>query len=240
LTTNYLVVVVVVVCMTDTILSETVVLKRRESAHNENNVATNLRFSELHDHYGETVAVEVAKAKAGGFESFLNYETDVYSSEPGITLPTHIVDDYDMYPGEKYRFKVTESKSDKAEKEEEFVDDITVIDRVEPKTDVNREDGISNSVWSKKTHDYLKDNDTVVYENLRTGDKAIVTPSRYSDRPEVSFVKEVRNKLNVEIDDTIEIRGQIDEEETESDEDKIDEIHDMVSELYDAYQNNND
>jgi hypothetical protein len=242
ITHTFLVVVVVVVAMAEKILSENVVLRRVKTAQNENNVRAQYRFDELRDYNGEMVDVRVEEYNQNKSKEIANYETKVYETEPGITLRKSVIESNDLKPGSSVRFTIHELPED--EPAQDFVDNASVIGRCEAIADQTTSDGLDARLYSGAVCNWLNEKQKlVVYRNTRTGLEVSQTAKPYKESKAFSFPAKAREEIQAKPGDCIEIL-KIEtrpNENTGSDFDEIKEVvesmHDMVQELYDAYEN---
>lgn len=95
------------------------------------------------------------------------------------------------------------------------------------------------STAAKEYLDSMGGEATLIFRNTRTGMEATGTSHSNYTRPTdyVHFPQTTRKMINTSPDDIIDILcpEQSDEEDAELNEEKIEEMHDMISEMYDAY-----
>jgi len=207
---------------------KTVTLKRDEDSHNRQNVYHRVYVDGTGVDKGQDIFV---RASCGEWSS--GWECSVYNTEVAITLPKRKIEQGKLRPGESVKFEIYEVQ------DFELVESDSVIGRANAQK--NGAGKVSCRLNSKDVYKYIESeggNAKIECENLRTQKTTTYRSKSHSNKENgnyrFSFPKEVRNELDAQPDDLIEIRSIDDEKELEQDE-KIDEIYSMVSEMYDAY-----
>jgi len=214
------------------------VLRYHDNAYNSQNVQCQIRKRDLN--LDEHKSIDVTVSDANGEHKIADYRTDTYGNGSGFTLPTNIIESNELVPGQKVKISLYEYEdtTDTDETEDEFVDDGYVLDRVEAVSDSSATDNVDSRLRSEKVHRYLGGlSKEFAFKNVQTGKTATATVSPNNERNTFTFPHQVREAIEVSPDDLIEIRLPESENDELSTSEKIDEIHEMISELYDAYTN---
>lgn len=176
------------------------------------------------------------------------FHTKTDKKAKAINIPKNEVDEnQELKPGISVNVKMYETLSpdELAERENnQTVQNISgskVISRVEAVADESNSDGIHSILRSAPAAKYISENEItrVKFRNLDKNEEAFgITHTDYSTNGKIAFPHRVRKLIDVEPGDLIELVD-VDGNNTRL-ENKVEEIHDMVSEMYTAYLNNKD
>jgi hypothetical protein len=240
-----LVVVVVVVAMAEKgnqIASFDAVLRYHEGAHNENNVYTQLQpDAELPSK--EPVLVSLTRTTNDGVMHICDYETKTYTDGTGFTLKTAIINEHDINPGQRIHVEVYEAVQEQTSANGGgtiLEDDAGVIDRPPAISAPSNSDGVDSRLTSEAVYDFLDgDKMYLPIKNCRTGNTTEALFKQNNNDHEISFRMQDRRAVDAQPGDLIQIsKPTVKENSTEATlEQKVDELHEMVSELHAAYQN---
>jgi hypothetical protein len=207
---------------------KTVTLKRDEDSHNRQNVYHRIYLDGTGVDKSQDIFVN---ASCGEWSS--EWECSVYDTELAITLPKRKIEKGKLRPGESVKFEIYEVQ------EFDLVESDSVIGRANAQKSGGGD--VSCRLNSKDVYNYIESrggNAKIECENLRTQKITTYRSKSHSNKENgnyrFSFPKAVRNELDTQPDDLIEIRS-IDKEKKLDNDEKIEEIHSMVCEMYDAY-----
>jgi hypothetical protein len=216
----------------------TVPFTTRRLERKENNVGNQVPIGDLDIEKGERVFVEFYREKQNGSEFLDSYETSVYNSQKAISLRKETVVDNDLLPGMKCKVKIFEVSYDEA-----FVDDATVIDRVNAVADKSCSDGVDSRLYSQSAYEYLKDGSKPIkFRNVRTKSEYVFATHANESNNVISFPKTVRDKISAKDGDLIElIRPKTTSEQPNGDvEEQIREMHEAIMAMYNDYLDEKD
>lgn len=211
------------------------------------NVNNQMPVSDLDVSLGQEVFVELYIVTNAESESIAEYDTSVYSSGPRITLPRDVVKENNLRPGMKLRVMLWdfENKKSTTSNNREGEQDKIRLDTDTVGSDESNEDGLSSRLRSEAVCSYL-DKDIkkpLIYKNLSNGQQEEETVTQNKTRESFTFASHVRESLQVSEGDEIELLKPTNHDEqtelvkSEDTDEKVAEIHEMVSELYEAYKN---
>lgn len=152
-----------------------------------------------------------------------------------FNIPKRIIDKHGIRPGHNVKMNIFETigvEDDEAASNGYIIGRTTAVKG-------SAQDGCSSSLSNKSASDYINKSGTVVkFRNLETGKEALGESHSDLAHNKIHFPGRVREKIDTSPQDLIEIIA-IDEEskpdEEQSPGEKIDELYEMVSELYEAY-----
>lgn len=228
-------------------------------------VSSVLRWTDSHGHNVQVnISVDGAGVECGeeyiavielyqgpdGMESVAEFEVTIHSNDKRITLPKDVIQSSDaLVPGRSIKisfYGVIEDKDitsqDQSQENYGISDSAEVLGRATPNKDPSSSDGLDSTLYHSAVGQYLEQNgeSMLKFRNIASGKETLGTSyAGYVDKESrFSFPKTVRDEIDVSEGDLIEIikPAQADSD----DEDKIDEIHRMVSEMYEAYLEVND
>jgi hypothetical protein len=211
------------------------VLRRKENSYNENKVNPQVRIPDVDIPAQQQLVVDVKK---DGQEVNGTFEAKRYTAEPGFTIPVESIRELDLHPGESLTFALHEKNVERKTDNIEISDDSRIIDRVSARADPNKSDGMDSRMSSRKVVSYLEQHGgsaQLKFRNVRTKKETTAqTHCQYKDgKFEFHFPIKAREAIDASSDDLIEI---INPEATNQIEDnKLNEMYDMISEMYDAY-----
>lgn len=180
----------------------------------------------------------------GGREQIGSFVAKVHSNSGAFTIPTDFIKENGIKPGQTLKFEAENyTEKNSKNKSENMMFEGEVLDRVTPNSDSSKSDELSSSLNSRKAHRYVRQNSNVVkVRNVSTGDEVVMETMAYdeenSTNSRISFPKKYREEIGASPGDLIEIIA-VDDHDTKDNEalrEQIDEIHEMVQELYDAYK----
>lgn len=173
-----------------------------------------------------------------------------HNSSDSFTIPYKVIKRGNIKPGHAVSISVYEMPEETAAEEEEKKESERFLDLASACSDASRSDNVDSRIYSKVTARYLRNhgNDKIEYTNKRTGESTIRNAKAdYAENSRISLPKDVRKEINIKPDDEIglAIPEEVHEQkENENDgglerikemQEAIDEMHAMISELYDAY-----
>lgn len=152
-----------------------------------------------------------------------------------FNIPKRIIDKYGIRPGHNVKINIYEPVS---VEDEQTTSNNYVIGRATANKRSGG-NGCASTLNNKSASDHIDKNGTVVrFRNLENGKEAIGESHSDLAQNKISFPANVSEKIDASPQDLIEIIA-IDEEskadEEQLPEEKIDELYEMVSELYEAY-----
>jgi len=208
------------------------VLKRHGKSHNENDVCSIIRPENFGVSPNTELVVEIDLPNSNDFEP-VEFYASRYDTEAGFTIPTDVIEENDLLPGQTIKLKVYERHS---ELNSAFSDNPNVIDRCNVPSDSTNPDGISTHLTSADVSGYLDGKEKrLIFKNLKNGKKKSACVKEYSStRNRFQFPSKVRNALDCEYDDLIEvIKPKSSSTGGErSMEEKVDVIYKMMVEMY--------
>lgn len=224
------------------------VLKRQESDGNVNNVNQQVRINDV-DIPQKTPIVVKIDIHNNPEDNGTTFEAKSYSGRCGFSIPRDVIRELDLYPGHSVRLVIFERKVSKGNGEFDISDNANVIDRVSANN--GGRNSVGSRLYSQKAQEYINKNGgeaKLKFRDVRTGNEAVgISHTDYESRKHkhtINFPSQVREEIDVEIGDLIEIivPGEAtDSDNKPSQDERIDEIHSMVSEMYDSYlENKND
>ena len=162
----------------------------------------------------------------------------IHSSQTSFSIPRKIIERNGILPGHSVLVNIHEVNEVK-NGDEIFVDSSKIVGRTEVVSDCTNSDGCHSSLENKTVYNHIGEGGAgVVFRNLRNGKEEFGFTSQNSDG-RFSFPISVRKQIEAEPGDLIEIVETNEENEQSFDvlesNEKIDEMYEMVSELYEAY-----
>jgi len=166
-----------------------------------------------------------------------------HNSQFSFTVPMEILMQNDILPGHTAYInvhevaKVTTTSTD-------FVDDSRVIGRTSVIANYKTSDGCRSSLRDEKIYEQIGEGElNLKFRNLANGKETnVVTSRRDGGKNEFTFPISARKALDAEPRDLIEVIDEGESENVNADssqelakEEKINEMYEMISELYDAY-----
>ena len=153
-----------------------------------------------------------------------------------FVIPKPIIDKHGIRPGHNVKINIYEP-TEPTDFVQDFTDDASIIGRTEVIGDSDNRDGCACRLQEKNTYEYLSSGEkSLKFRNVEKKKEAIEVTSQNKVPNRFSFPISVREDINAEPGDLIELIKLSDEDVEElGDKEKIDELYEMVSELYEAY-----
>jgi len=226
-------------------------LKRRRERESHDGIQRVLIDDEAVEK-GETYIFEVSRVQKGrnaGAEPF-EFEATIHNTDYSFSIPKQVAKENDIYPGDYLTFNIfTREEKDGQEdielsntngkKEDRFLDNINIY------STSNSPDGIASRVYSSECCEYLGDKTKpLLLLNKRNGKEETFRTSANESGNRFTLPINVRRRLELEDGDVCEVykvnnsgepKGIVEDNTKE----RIEEIYQMVSELYEAYDQNN-
>jgi hypothetical protein len=201
-------------------------------------LSRNLNIGSINLQHGTTYIfeIEIHQGK-NGKETLTKFATQPHEEGNSISIPLKVVKNHEeLQPGRTIR--LTAYKQNNVKNEIEQTGSSTTVLSV-VKSDSSEKgknsDGIKSGLPLGSQKKLLPDSEFFAqFRNLRNDEVDTELTEVWESKDWLSFPKPVRENLDVEIGDEIEIVV-IDESDNQQ---RIEEIYEMVSELYEAYQNN--
>lgn len=161
-----------------------------------------------------------------------------HNGQTSFSIPLEIIKEHGILTGHCAIIKIYEVN----EVESPTIEctDSSLIGRAEVSSDASMTDGCHSALRNKHISSYIGDDEVYLkFRNLKNGKDASAYISQNAREYEFSFPISVRKAIDAEPGDLIEVISKRDQrrectENIDRDE-KIDEMYEMVSELYDAY-----
>jgi bifunctional DNA-binding transcriptional regulator/antitoxin component of YhaV-PrlF toxin-antitoxin module len=214
---------------------KTVTLRRSTTVENSQNVYNMVKLKDFDVSNNEKIYVEIFESH-GGAGYGTSWVAKVYESQKRITLPKSVIENGNLRPGDVVDFVFYRLGEQQDGKDENVIDTCTAV------VDKSKEDNVKHYLNSKKVCVYFNSHNgypTVELENKRNGKTTEFCPSNVESNENeghyyFNFPKETRKSLETTPGDEIAVK-KVDGRDTTYDNGKIEEIHSMVSEMYDAY-----
>jgi len=223
-------------------------LKRRRK-EGRKNIIQRVLVDEEAVEKGETYIFEVSRIQKSGEGESVEFEATIHNSDYSFSIPKQVAKENDIYPGDYLTFNIfTREEIDTQEdagldkmkdrSEDRFLDTISVREK-------GNEGRIDSRANSSRVCDYLgEERKPLLIVNKRNGKETVYRTTTHKDRRRFSLRKPVREALDLEVGDTCEVykvnnadeQKEVEENNTKE---RIEEIYQMVSELYEAYEQNN-
>jgi len=195
-------------------------------------VSNNISTQKAGVNPGESYIVELySNHGPNGIEKIDEFEGKIANSQNRMTLKNDIVNSHDVIePGRSIKLKFYE-----IDPVSDFTDNSKVIDRCSAILDTSNSDNISSSLASEKVHSWL-DGQTkqLKFRNTRNQKEAVGRSSPNKTRNGFTFAIDVREEIDANSGDLIEIISAEQEQDKEVDE-MISEMHSMMMEMYNDY-----
>jgi len=220
----------------------------RYSDTSETNVVHKVNISGSRVEGGKEYFVEVYKNQGQNGQSMIaEFKSKISKGGNHVSIPKSVVLSTDqIQPGRTvniYFFEVDEPNTQE-KKVGGLEDSAEVLDRATPNLDSSSSTKLDSRITSTKAVQHVKKRGgecEVKFRNTRTGEETIsATHAGYDGHGnKIHFPVSAQKKIGADIDDLIEII-RVDKENQNNilgakQNEKIEEIHDMVSEMYDAY-----
>jgi len=230
-----------------------VVLRRSNGSYNGNNVQQQIRISDLDVGEKQDIIVQLHTSGRDSKDVEVEFEASVHKGGRTFAIPTDVIEDNDLHPGETVVVRLYEcSIAFEDGWGDEFVDSKNVIDRVTANKDGQNTSGVDNRLSSESAVEYIEGLDgeaKMMFRNARTEKEGVgETHTNYQGHGnELYFPNKVRKHIDASPGDTIELIAPEDADTDVGDTlaetpvpEEVQEIHEMVTELYEAYTNAND
>jgi len=173
----------------------------------------------------------------------------IHSNGHSFTVPKRVVDDLGLKPGHAVEVKVYEYDRDKSKPSKNSDETGETLDIVNAISDPSMSDGVGSRLWSQDVCEYLGNEEKeLILKNRENGKKTRIVSKRLSRENRFSFPKSARDAIAVTEDSTIEVISPSENKSEQAavtdgygskqNDDRVDEIHEMVSEMYEAYLSN--
>jgi len=214
---------------------KTVTLRRSTTVENSQNVYNMVKLADFDVSNNERIYVEVFESHGGtGYATY--WIAKVYDTQKRITLPKSVIENGNLLPGDVVNFVFYRLDEQQDAKSEDAIDTCTAV------VDKSNEDNVKHYLNSKKACRYFNSFDgycTVELENKRNGKSTEFCPSNVESNEKeghyyFNFPTEIRSTLETTPGDEIAVK-KVENKRTNNNDMKIEEIHSMVSEMYDAY-----
>ncbi len=153
-----------------------------------------------------------------------------------FNIPKRLIDKHGIRPGHNVKINIYEPAMP-ADFVQDFTDDASVIGRTEVIGDSDNKDGCACRLQEKATYEYLSSGKkSITFRNVEKKKEKTSVTSQNKVANRFSFPISVREDIDAEPGDLIELIKPRDEDVDKSgDKEKIDEMYEMISELYEAY-----
>jgi len=224
-------------------------LKRRRTEE-EQNIIQRVLIDDDAVKKGETYIFEVSRIQRSGEMEPIEFETSIHNSDYSFTFPKQVAEENDIYPGDYVTFNVfTRGGPDTQENAEldemkdksnsRFLDTFTAYSANDAR------DGLGSRGNSVCVGEYLgEETKPILVVNKRNEKEAVYRTSAHKDGRRFSLPISIRETLDLEAGDVCEVYKVNDEDgqdqpEEDSTQEQINQIYQMVSELYEAYEQDN-
>jgi hypothetical protein len=213
------------------------VLKRQEREGNVNNVNQQIRTSEVHVSSNKRILVELRVMNSSDEITTTQFTAQTYSSRTGFTIPREVIRELSLQPGHSLKFILFEVFKKDAQTNFVISDNDEILDRAPANN--GGEEKVDTRLFSESARKYLDEHGgeaRLRFRNIRTGEESVtLSHTRYtSDTNPIYFSKKARKQTGTQIGDLIEIEA-VDQSSIEpsalSTDEKLDEIHTMLSDL---------
>lgn len=210
----------------------------------EHRVSAHVPVKSIDVSIGEEYYIELAAVRGQSGDDYIDSFTANVDKQSRFCIPKPVIESNDkIEPGRTIRASLFESVEE--EEPAELADDAKVLDRVEPVADSSQSDGLHSGLHSATVWDHLQEgNSKLKFRNTRTQKEAIGEAQPYEAKNErgyrFSFPYHVRQQIEAESGDLIEVIAVSQQEATTTVEDKdveelIREMHSMMMEMYNTY-----